>query len=664
MGVNRNSLKLIMKGIGFMRTIMQKIVQTLTMALFVAITAPVTANTEKLVDTWLDSVLSSDGEQQILQLVSNAIENGGEGSRSLLKEKVLVKLSLEETMRIAEENSIALAIASKRVDIARLSVEKENANLDLSYSLSLNHNKNRSFERSEVISRFYTPTPPPSPQMACTLTDGSVDYDVTEAQCATLGGAWEMHSPCVYADDVLINKNECIGNPVWRTASELANSDSKVTDKTWQSKLGISQPFWWGGNVGISLNSKWHEKYVYTVNGIDIIADHGAVTNDATHDGGKQNDPFLLGKTFRWTSGYALSFNTPLPNTKNFGEFGSLSNVAITQANLAEKRSRFNLNSSKNSLIAAVNSRYWQLVQTVMELHVAIESKRLSVDMLAHVKRLYDKRQTTEYGLKQAEAEYEYSLNREELAWSDYQLKSNALVELLELETDKIILPTEYISVLDGSSDNELVDALSTLTVLEKSLKQRDDLAALRISKLSSEIALKHQKNQVLPDIALSVSTNGSQSDAIMGYESWSKSFKHLLDADSTNNYIGLQIKIPFGNTVAKKQLSQARISKQQTVDQLQSVENTIVQQVNSSLGTLRSREHEISLSRTNLQLATMAYQQAERMGGKGLVSEFEQLEKQNDLLAARSGYLSALVNYQMADIELKAVQGIWGGNK
>jgi outer membrane protein TolC len=76
-------------------------------------------------------------------------------------------------------------------------------------------------------------------------------------------------------------------------------------------------------------------------------------------------------------------------------------------------------------------------------------------------------------------------------------------------------------------------------------------------------------------------------------------------------------------------------------------------------MDALQSGLKQTELSRINMNLAQDAYDAASRRRAMNLVTEFELLEIQNDLLNARLNHIDALVQYRKSAARILAAQNM-----
>jgi outer membrane protein len=237
-------------------------------------------------------------------------------------------------------------------------------------------------------------------------------------------------------------------------------------------------------------------------------------------------------------------------------------------------------------------------------------------------------------------------------------------VDLLDYESDQIVLPVGYSQPLKQpveAFDPDDPHRLDPDQAIAAALGQHPDIKLSQLALESSEILLKHRRIQTHPDFNLEASVNLSQSNALLGYETWEDSFANVFDPDTSAFFVGVSFRVPLGNRAVRSALSQARLGYSQAQDQVQQTENSVIQDVNSGVATGYSTRTRMVQTRIGLEQAQLAYDKAGQFREQTLITEFEFLRKLNDLLTARSNLINTLIDHRKTRAQILAAQGILG---
>jgi outer membrane protein len=125
-----------------------------------------------------------------------------------------------------------------------------------------------------------------------------------------------------------------------------------------------------------------------------------------------------------------------------------------------------------------------------------------------------------------------------------------------------------------------------------------------------------------------------------------------------TITYIGLNINVPIFDGFAKdSRIKSARLSLQQTENELAGLKNQIDQEVNTAIIDMRDAINTLDVQKKNMDLASDVYNQTKIKYDNGLGSNLEIADAATDLREAQNNYYSALYDAVIARIDyLKAI--------
>lgn len=355
----------------------------------------------------------------------------------------------------------------------------------------------------------------------------------------------------------------------------------------------------------------------------------------------------------------SLVFNLklPVPGGKDFGPQAP-ADVALRQAEKSAERAVWDLRTIINSTLLNVDTKYWELVRSVENLVIVIDNRQHVEKIAEHTAHLFSQGLTTAYGKAQADAELARLQTVEEAAKVAVVTASNNLAVLLETSGEStdpyLLLPREYLPLLDKLL---VVDAGQAV---QQGLAHRPDLAAEKVSKESSEIALEFQRHQLRPDVLLTANVTSSQDSSKIGYRTYWQSIGGLADPDTLSKNYNLNYRYPWGNRAFKAQFTQAEKGDEAQALTVRDVENNVGQQVNDALAGVFAARAQIDITEKNVGFAQAAYDKlVERRETGGDVRELELVRKSQELLAAKQAHINALIDNKIAESNLLAAQGI-----
>lgn len=177
-----------------------------------------------------------------------------------------------------------------------------------------------------------------------------------------------------------------------------------------------------------------------------------------------------------------------------------------------------------------------------------------------------------------------------------------------------------------------------------KAFEHRPDLHQLIITLEQRGLTEKLRYNQIFPTLDLT---------GAYGYSGTAESLRgvyaDLSDANKPTWSVGLEASFPIGNRTARADLRAARLLKEQTEERLRQARQTIMVQVENAIVEARTGWERIPATRAAREYAAAALQAGQLQLQQGQLTPLELLTLQQDLTAARSDEIRALVDYNKA---------------
>jgi outer membrane protein TolC len=590
-----------------------------------------------------DAFLAPESEAEIKRLVLDAVEHGGAGALNYLRNRQLLVLTNTEALTVAQENNLAIQTSQQDKEIAREFYRESKAVFNPILNLSGSYTRSESFNRSETITRprgstitFFGDTIDPNLTPNPPNESGIVNRDLSNSF---------SNFVCVTVEGRVVNPSQCALQTVRFAQLEFASVATRPLE-TWSFDFGATQLFPWGQSLSANFESIYLRKNFFNLDPLGLAQPLSS------------NDPIGQGSTFPWTTAFVATFISPLPFSKNFGPYGSVANVGVMLADRGDRQAAWNLEAQANDALLAVNEAYWEVVRNIRRLQITIDQRQILEALAKRAQRLFDERIITTYDKAQTEANLEDIKNREQIAWNDFVASSNILVELLNYEPGTLILPAGYSADLLALESKPPI-SIESKEAFDTAMDRRPEIKASQIAIESSDILVKHRQTQIRPDLTLTAGVTLNQSNAVLGYDSWDHSFGQVFNPDNTDFFVGVNFRIPFGNLAARSALSQARIGRNQAMDQSQQIINGVIQEINTVITDTYGSHARIKQRRANLDLAQLAYNKADLLKEQGLVTDFELLRKLSELLSARFDYIDTLIDYRKTSARLLRAQGV-----
>jgi outer membrane protein len=203
-------------------------------------------------------------------------------------------------------------------------------------------------------------------------------------------------------------------------------------------------------------------------------------------------------------------------------------------------------------------------------------------------------------------------------------------------------------------------------------LRDRTDLARARKSVERATIDRKFADNQRLPDVRLNASylasgvggtqllRSGGFPGSVIGTGD-ATGFGSVLNQLFTGRYstwaVGVSVNYPLGQGVEDANYARAQLEREQAQDQVKSAETRVIQQVRSAWRTVEMNGKRIETTRAARTLAEQRLDAERKRFDVGMSTSFLVIQAQRDLTQARSNELASVLAYNLALVNLEAVQ-------
>ncbi len=369
------------------------------------------------------------------------------------------------------------------------------------------------------------------------------------------------------------------------------------------------------------------------------------------------NNDLRLSNNRPYATSMVFNLSVPVPGGKDFGPQAP-NDVNLRQAEKSAERSVWDLRTIINSTLLTVDTQYWELVRSIENLAVVMDNRQHVEKIAEHTNHLFEQGLTTAYGKVQTDAELARVRTLEEAARVNVVTASNNLAALLESSGEStdpyLLLPRDYRPLLDKLL---VVDAGQAMQL---ALDHRPEIAAEKVSKEQSEIALEFQRHQLRPDLLLTANITSSQDSSVLGYRTYWQSIGAVGDPDTLSKNYNLNYRYPWGNRAFKALFTQAELGNEAEALTVRDVENNVGQQVNDALAGVFAARAQIDITEKNVGFAQAAYDKlVERREKGGDVRELELVLKSQELLQAKQDHINALINNKIAESNLLAAEGI-----
>ncbi len=387
---------------------------------------------------------------------------------------------------------------------------------------------------------------------------------------------------------------------------------------------------------------------------------------------------------------FTVSYTQPLLRGRRFDL--RRRNIEIARKNLGLTDSQFRQRAIE--IIAMVEQAYWNLAFALRNLQVQIDAVKQARLQLESNQRLVDKGVLAPIDVVAATAQiatFEQGVYtvQEDVTRAENTLKTMLLADRTADVWGQPITPVSPISLDPPRIGLEIA--------LTEALKNRPELTQLTANDEINKIDLRYYRDQTKPQIDLvgsyiaaglagtatpprtttpsALTTRVNDLSLLAGLEAlptgtttstvppnlvggYFNSLGNLIGQDYPTYRVGVTVSLPWGNTTAKANLGRTLVEGDRIANQRAQAENVIEAEVRNSLQALRSAEARLASALAARVSAEQLSESEQRQFRAGTTTLYLVLQRQNELLAARSRELQAQTDLNKAISEFQRATG------
>ncbi|MDP2337440.1 MAG: TolC family protein [Bacteroidota bacterium] len=237
---------------------------------------------------------------------------------------------------------------------------------------------------------------------------------------------------------------------------------------------------------------------------------------------------------------------------------------------------------------------------------------------------------------------------------------SKVLLQVEQLANQKALIRSKYEQVLNslkfamGLSVEQNIEIVHNIKYLLNNEYTRSSIIDIRLANTQNRILLSELntlKNSRLPSLSLF----GTYGTTGFGYDKKNSDFLKFFPI----GFAGIQITYPlFNGTITQRKINQKNLEIQNSNLQLSLLTEQNNMQVKNAKQQRMATQKSVETSLSQIQLAQSVYEQTVLQQKLGTASLTDVLLADNALREAQQNYLSAVVDYLKADLELKKLTG------
>jgi outer membrane protein TolC len=301
--------------------------------------------------------------------------------------------------------------------------------------------------------------------------------------------------------------------------------------------------------------------------------------------------------------------------------------------------------------LATVDRLYWRLYAAQQELQVRQAQHELAMAQLEAARRLVKQGNAAEIEIIRAESGVAEGLEAIIIAENRVRQRQRELKRLLNAPQLPMGGPTRLIP---DTPANPVAYDLSAEALLSDAMAGRLELLELELALARDALSIEVARNATLPLASLEYryTRNGLGDD-------FGDAFEQDIDENFDSHTVGLRVEVPLGNQAAQSALRRALLTRLQRLATREQREAQVRQEVLDALDTLEAAWQRVLASRQAAILADRVLAAEQRQFDQGLNTSTDVQDARTRLADAQSKQVLALVDYQIAQIDIAFATGV-----
>ena len=350
----------------------------------------------------------------------------------------------------------------------------------------------------------------------------------------------------------------------------------------------------------------------------------------------------------------AIFFGMRQPLLQAFGKAVTERNITVAQTNAKINRQQFR--SQVETVVRQVSDFYWDLVEAKAQLDVSKESLDLAKDL--HRMNSIQVEVGTLAPLEMVQSEATVATREEDIIRRQQVVgdAEDQLRRLMNMEGGDL-----WAVPLAPTTDPEIEHAPIDLQVaVETAFRQRSDVLQKELSNRTAELDAKVAHSQAKPKVDLvasygfngvggTIDTTAPDGSPIFEETTYSETLEQLTDGLYEGWTVRLEFAMPLQNRAAKARRAKADLTVEQSNLELKDLKNQVFVDVRRAARAVETAAKAIESARVSSKLAQKNLEAEQKRYENGLSTSFQVLEIQEDLSAAKSREVAAVIAYRKA---------------
>lgn len=414
-----------------------------------------------------------------------------------------------------------------------------------------------------------------------------------------------------------------------------STSGGKSEDRSRSAALSLAQLAPSGATLTASYDAIWNANQYFN----SVITGVDPVTNEF-------QSMTLAGTRRSYTQDFMLGVTQPL--LRGIGP--TVTNAPIVVAQLERVGAAADFQRQLDTTVAGSLSTYWLLIGAIETYKVRIISYAAALDLLRVNRAKAEAGVLARVDVVQAEAAVENRRDqlisaRQDVRDLEDQIKRRIFLGADEPQWSVQIQPTQPFAWRETT-----VDLDETLKV---AMAERPELRRARSNIEQSQVNERVARNRMLPalDLFANASVNGTD-------HSYGSSGSNMLDGEYNSYAAGLSLSYPLQNRSARYRYAQAQTQTAQANESFRDESDQITLEVRRAVRGVQTARERIDVTASAVRAEERKVQDERERLDVGAATMFEMLSFQEELANAQVLHLQALVQYNVAAIELERARG------
>lgn len=300
--------------------------------------------------------------------------------------------------------------------------------------------------------------------------------------------------------------------------------------------------------------------------------------------------------------------------------------------------------------LAEVDRAYWRLYASIRALEVVEQQYQVAREQFDRAERRERAGSGAEIDVVRAESGVADRVEQIIRAQNEVRLRERELKALLNTPGLEVGTPVGIVPVTDPEPVRYIFDSD---VLVGAAIHNRMELLELELRLARDAAQIAFDRNQTLPLLALSYTYRINGLDDSLG---------DAFEVTAENNFedwsVGVQAQVPIGNRAAKASLAQSILARLQRLSTREARRVQIEKEVRDAIDQLSSAWQRIIASRQAVVLNTRALEAERRQFEVGRSTSTDVLDADTNLANARLTEIQAVVEYQIAQIDLAFATG------